>query len=68
MMNTSRCSKGANKSLEPTPEHACCLLLKSSAGVGSRLCVCAGHGTELVRCKSSHQVFAEPKARRRASS
>jgi hypothetical protein len=27
---------------------------------------CAGHGTELVRGKSSHQVFAEPKGRRRA--
>jgi len=28
--------------------------------------VCAGHGTELVGWKSPHQVFAEPKARRRA--
>jgi len=28
--------------------------------------VCAGHGTELARCKSSRQVFAEPKARRMA--
>jgi hypothetical protein len=28
--------------------------------------VCAGHGTELVRWKSSHQVLAEPKVRRRA--
>lgn len=28
--------------------------------------VCAGHGTKLWRCKSSCQVFAEPKARRRA--
>ena len=28
--------------------------------------VCAGHGTELARWKSSRQVFAEPKARRRA--
>src|SRR5215475_6183715 len=28
--------------------------------------VCAGHGTELARCKSSRQVFAQPKARRRA--
>ena len=28
--------------------------------------MCAGHGTELARCKSSHQVFAEPKVRRRA--
>jgi hypothetical protein len=31
-----------------------------------KLGVCAGHGTELVRCKSSQQVFAEPKIRRRA--
>ena len=30
------------------------------------LCVCARHGTERARCKSSCQVFAEPKARRRA--
>jgi hypothetical protein len=28
--------------------------------------VCARHGTERARCKSSCQVFAEPKARRRA--
>jgi hypothetical protein len=28
--------------------------------------VCAGHGTELARCKSSRQVFAQPKARKRA--
>ena len=28
--------------------------------------VCAGHGTELERCKSSCQVISEPKARRRA--
>ncbi len=28
--------------------------------------VCAGHGTERARCKSSCQVLAEPKARRRA--
>ena len=28
--------------------------------------VCARHGTELKRWKSSCQVFAEPKARRRA--
>jgi hypothetical protein len=28
--------------------------------------VCAGHGTELVRWKSSHQVNAEPKDRERA--
>jgi hypothetical protein len=28
--------------------------------------VCAGHGTKLERWKSSHQVFAEPKVRRRA--
>jgi hypothetical protein len=28
--------------------------------------VCAGHGTELTGCKSPCQVFAQPKARRRA--
>ncbi len=28
--------------------------------------VCAGHGTKLERCKSSYQVYAEPKVRRRA--
>jgi hypothetical protein len=28
--------------------------------------VCAGHGTELTRCKASCQGCAEPKARRRA--
>jgi len=27
--------------------------------------VCAGHGTELTRWKSSYQVFAEPKVRKR---
>jgi hypothetical protein len=30
------------------------------------LCVCARHGRERARCKSSCQVFAEPKARSRA--
>ena len=29
------------------------------------LIVCARHGTELVGCKSLHQVFVEPKVRRR---
>jgi len=28
--------------------------------------VCAGHGMKLERCKSSYQVLAEPKVRRRA--
>ena len=28
--------------------------------------MCAQHGTERARCKSSRQVFAEPKARSRA--
>ena len=28
--------------------------------------VCARHGTERARCKSSCQVIAEPKARKRA--
>jgi len=36
-------------------------------GRASTINVCAGHGALLHRCKSYGQVFAEPKARRRAS-
>jgi hypothetical protein len=42
--------------------------LEQAEAVGARhmLSGCARHGTERARCKSSCQVFAEPKARIRA--
>jgi hypothetical protein len=51
-------SRAYNKSFEPTARPLASRRLNSV--------VCARHGTERARCKSSRQVFAEPKARRRA--
>jgi len=51
----SPCRREPNKGLEPT---------RRSARL--RPGVCARRGTERARCKSSCQVFAEPKARKRA--
>jgi hypothetical protein len=42
------------------------MLLQATAYAAPDQPVCAGHGTELARWKSSRQVFAEPKARKRA--
>ncbi len=48
--------------VDPEPNHT----LQRTATPPLSFAVCAGHGALLRRCKSYGQVFAEPKARRRA--
>ena len=60
-----------NMTYMQVPESGCCITRPSSRPSGSDgNCVaaayggvCVGHDTKLERCKSSYQVFAEPKVR-----